>query len=78
MAEALTLLEYDAVSTCNRTVSQVRKGDIVKGENRRKQEEEVWEDRETCHMKWKCMGVGGVRVGVREADRIKAMFRTGK
>jgi hypothetical protein len=31
-------------------------------------------DGEMCHMKWKCIG----GVGVREADRMKAMFRTGK
>lgn len=46
MAQDLTLLEYNSVSTCNRTVSQVRLGDILKGGNRRKPEEKVWEDRD--------------------------------
>lgn len=46
LAEDLTLLEYDTVSICNQTVSQVRTGDTPKEGNTRKQEVKLWEDRD--------------------------------
>jgi hypothetical protein len=77
VAEDLTLLEYDALSISNQTVSQVRKGETPKDRNTRKKEQMVWEDRD----RWRDVpyevemyGEGGVR----EAERMKAMFRTGK
>jgi hypothetical protein len=76
VAEDSTLPEYDAVSICNQTVSQVRKGDKLKEGNTRKQEQKMWDDRDEWRDVPHEVEMYGGRL--READRMKAMFRTGK
>jgi len=58
VAEDLTLLEYDTVSICNQTVSQVRKGDTPKEGNKKRSLGKTEADGEMYHMKWKCIGGG--------------------